>query len=186
MSRDRVLRVWPDVTVEHVPARIGCSWVASRSIAGFDRNIGLGESEIDCWHDITTSGTFVEAEAELDGVCTIPPEGWSCTRKRGHGAPCAAVPSPGYGLNQECAGGFCWRNPETGYTEYCAVHESVIADQAMEIDRSRNHVKIMEMDLRQLEWDRGGHFVDSNRVVDRHNREIVVAYEKGRKDAHGK
>lgn len=160
MSRDRVLRVWPDVTVEHVPARIGCSWVASRSIAGFDRGIGLGESEVECWHDITTSGAFAEAEAELDGVCTVPPEGWHCTRKRGHHGSCAAVPSPGHGLS--------------------------LADQAIEVARSHNHVKVMEWGLRQLEWDRGGQFVDSNRVVDRHNREIVVAYEKGRKDAHGK
>lgn len=24
--------------------------------------------------------------------CTIPPEGWRCTRTRGHDGPCAAVP----------------------------------------------------------------------------------------------
>ena len=39
--------------------------------------------------------------------------------------------------------------------------------------------KVQEYGLRQLEWDHGGQFVDSNRVVDRHNREIVSAYEMG-------
>ena len=41
------------------------------------------------------------------------------------------------------------------------------------------HEFMMDHGLRQMEWDHGGQFQDSNRVVDRHNREIVAAYKKG-------
>lgn len=27
------------------------------------------------------------------GACTVPPEGWSCSRGAGHGGPCAASPT---------------------------------------------------------------------------------------------
>ncbi len=42
------------------------------------------------------------------------------------------------------------------------------------------HEAIVKRGLRQLEWDHGGQFYDSNRVVDRHNREILVAFEMGK------
>ena len=29
---------------------------------------------------------------EYKKPCEVPPEGWSCTRKKGHDGPCAAVP----------------------------------------------------------------------------------------------
>lgn len=33
-----------------------------------------------------------------------------------------------------CEGEFpCWRNPDTGYMEYCAKHEAIIADRAYEL-----------------------------------------------------
>lgn len=34
-------------------------------------------------------------------ACTIPPEGWRCTRERGHEGPCAAVPTQQYGEGGE-------------------------------------------------------------------------------------
>lgn len=27
-----------------------------------------------------------------DGPCTVPPDGWRCTRGNGHDGPCAAIP----------------------------------------------------------------------------------------------
>lgn len=34
------------------------------------------------------------ASTPVDGAqCTIPPEGWRCTREAGHDGPCAAVPT---------------------------------------------------------------------------------------------
>ena len=38
--------------------------------------------------------------------------------------------------DDQCQGGEpCWRNPETGYMEYCPKHEAIIADKAMDVDR---------------------------------------------------
>lgn len=34
----------------------------------------------------------MSAEQYNEGICTIPPEGWWCSRKPGHGGPCAARP----------------------------------------------------------------------------------------------
>jgi hypothetical protein len=31
--------------------------------------------------------------AEIQDICTIPPEGWRCTRAGGHEGPCAAIPT---------------------------------------------------------------------------------------------
>lgn len=34
----------------------------------------------------------------------------------------------------DCEGGPCWRNPETGYMEYCQKHEAIVADFVAVID----------------------------------------------------
>ncbi len=33
--------------------------------------------------------------------CTVPPDGWACTRDAGHGGPCAAVPTTQSSLTLE-------------------------------------------------------------------------------------
>jgi hypothetical protein len=41
-------------------------------------------------------------------------------------------------LASPCEGERCWWNPETGYREYCAKHEAVIAD-IVERTRTERH-----------------------------------------------
>ena len=37
----------------------------------------------------------MEDDGEKGGaICTVPPEGWHCTRAPGHDGPCAAIPDP--------------------------------------------------------------------------------------------
>ena len=40
--------------------------------------------------------------------------------------------------DDECVGEPCWRNPETGYIEYCKKHEGIMADRAMEAEAARD------------------------------------------------
>ncbi len=47
----------------------------------------------DKWHGADTHA-FISLEALITPTfCTIPPPGWSCTRKSGHKGPCAAIPT---------------------------------------------------------------------------------------------
>ena len=50
----------------------------------------------------------------------------------------AAISAPIAEVNDACEGEPCWRNPETGYVEYCNKHEGIVADMAMEADVVRN------------------------------------------------
>lgn len=55
------------------------------------------------------------------------------------------------GYDPECGGGEpCWRNPETGYMEYCPKHEAFIADKAMEIDAKRGTKTLTDDQLQEI------------------------------------
>jgi hypothetical protein len=45
-------------------------------------------------HVRMTHETHPVGTGERQGTCTVPPEGWHCTREPGHEGPCAAVPDP--------------------------------------------------------------------------------------------
>lgn len=61
----KVLKVWPDVVVRFGPEHRRNQWVGYRVKGGFERSIGLGNTEHECWYDITTSEAFAEDEAKV-------------------------------------------------------------------------------------------------------------------------
>lgn len=64
------------------------------------REVARGWSDGDC-NVVQRYGDVILAllTAPSPGACTVPPAGWVCTRRSGHGGPCAAskAPSPGAG-----------------------------------------------------------------------------------------
>lgn len=44
------------------------------------------------WEAMPPLGIEVLQQCAEDDVCDVPPEGWQCTRQKGHEGPCAAYP----------------------------------------------------------------------------------------------
>ena len=45
-------------------------------------------------HAAYQAEALIRQHHKLDGVCTVPPPGWTCSRPPGNDGPCAASPQP--------------------------------------------------------------------------------------------
>lgn len=77
-AKQKVLAVWPDTVARNEMGHTHHSWRAYRVKDGAERNVGLGDSEQECWHDITTSDAFTDAASKLPTESKLAPEDGEC------------------------------------------------------------------------------------------------------------
>jgi len=154
-AKEKVLKVWPNATAKVF--RSGRWLIYDPRERGNFRLSSFCETEEAAWQNAAESlpaqpkfkcGTcgepvsiygniwLHEKASQNHNVVPVPVESLLAQPGQEHPrADCEGCNKLDCPCNSECGGGEpCWRNPETGYMEYCPKHEAIVADKAMEVD----------------------------------------------------